>query len=148
MKRRRFFSIAATMLVWMGAAAVQGFSKEAEIIYQPYELDVAIHNIEKPCAPVITENYIIFTASPENRSVGIAFDFEDYKIIHPYTKLNHIDVDGNKVPQHLFYCYERQHKEYRNHKIRCSSLYLQGKIWLAASSCGHFYKLGSVDLRA
>ena len=110
MKRQRFFSLTGAALLLMMSVTAPLYSKEAEILYQPYELDVAIHNIEKPCAPVITENYIIFTASPENRSVGIAFDFEDYKIIHPYTKLNHIDVDGNKVPQHLFYCYERQHK--------------------------------------
>ena len=86
------------------------FAREAEVIYEPYELDLLIHNIEKPGAPIITEDYIVFTAEPGNRFVGIAFDFEDYKIIHPYQILNSVDADGNKTPKHMFYSYKREHK--------------------------------------
>lgn len=78
--------------------------------YRPYELDTILRSIKAPTAPVITEDYIIFTADPSNRYVGIAFDFEDYQIIHPYKLQCSTDEDGNKTPQHLFYCYERTHK--------------------------------------
>lgn len=108
MNKRRFFALSVSALLIFSNNAL--FAKEAEIIYQPYELDSAIHNIEKPGAPVITDDYIIFTANPDSRFVGIAFDFEDYKIIHPYKMLYQTDIDGNKTAKHLFYCYERQHK--------------------------------------
>jgi len=101
----KIFSLSALMLL-----SARLFAKEVEIIYQPYELDLLIHNIEKPSAPIITDDYIIFTADISNRNVGIVFDFEDYKTIHNYQLLNSTDMDGNKSPKLLFYCHKREHK--------------------------------------
>lgn len=78
--------------------------------YQPYELDRLIHDIEAPGAPVITDDYIVFTATPNNRYVGIVFDFEEYKIIHPFQVLSTTDDEGKSTRKLMFYCYERQHK--------------------------------------
>ena len=107
-KKIKIITVAGILL--FSSFSSRAFAKEAEIIYQPYELDLLIHNIEKPTAPIITDDYIIFTADVSNRNVGIVFDFEDYKTIHPYKLLNGIDMDGNKTPKLLFYCYERKHK--------------------------------------
>lgn len=108
MKITSFFKLTVSLLLLSTGSFL--FAKEAPINYQPYELDLLIHNIEKPTAPIITDDYIIFTADPNNRFVGIAFDFEDYKVIHPFQLLSNTDFDGNKTVKHLFYCYERQHK--------------------------------------
>lgn len=78
--------------------------------FQNFELDTLLHNIEKPGAPVICEDYIIFLADVNHRHVGIAFDFENYQVIHPFEILTHTDDDGNVTRQHMFYCYKRQHK--------------------------------------
>ncbi len=78
--------------------------------YQNFEIDLLLHEIEKPCAPIITDDYIIFTADVNNRHVGIVFDFENYQTIHPFQILTHTDDDGNVTRQHMFYCYKRQHK--------------------------------------
>ncbi|MDY2840868.1 MAG: isoamylase [Treponema sp.] len=78
--------------------------------YQNFELDTLLHNIDKPGAPLITDDYIIFTADIYNRFVGIAFDFENYQIIHPFQVLTKTDDDGNVTRKHMFYCYKRQHK--------------------------------------
>lgn len=78
--------------------------------YQNFELDTLLHDIEKPGAPVVTEDYIIFTADIYNRFVGIAFDFENYQVIHPFQILTQTDEDGNVTRKHMFYCYKRQHK--------------------------------------
>lgn len=78
--------------------------------FQNYELDVLLHGIEKPCAPVITDDYIIFTADVRNRHVGIAFDFENYNTVHPFQILTDTDDDGVVTRRHMFYCYKRQHK--------------------------------------
>lgn len=82
----------------------------APLNFQNYELDTLLHNIDKPCEPIITEDYIIFTAPVQNRSVGIAFDFENYQVIHPFQLLTSTDEDGNSTRKHLFYCYQRQHR--------------------------------------
>lgn len=85
--------------------------------YQNFELDYMLHRIEKPGAPIMTDDYIIFTADVNHRHVGIAFDFENYKVIHPFEILTHTDDDGNVTRQHMFYCYKRQHK-FTNLKYR------------------------------
>ena len=63
----------------------------APMNFQNYELDTLLHNIEKPGEPIVTEDYIIFTAPVQNRSVGIAFDFENYQVIHPFQLLTSTD---------------------------------------------------------
>ena len=81
-----------------------------EIVYKPYELDKLIHDVEKPCAPVVTEDYILFTADAKYRSVGIAFDFENYKIVHPFQILTTTDANGIKTKKHMIFCYKRTHE--------------------------------------
>ena len=107
MKKCRIFAVCAIFI--LGIMGQSAFAKEKEIIYQPYELDKLIHEIDEPCAPIVTEDYIIFTAATDHRNVGIAFDFENYQTIHPFQILMRIDEDGNKTP-HMSYCYERKHK--------------------------------------
>lgn len=77
---------------------------------QPFELDKLIHDIEKPCEPIITDDYIIFSADYNYRFVGIAFDFENYQVIHPFQLLTRRDDNNIKQRSLMFYVYERQHK--------------------------------------
>ena len=95
--------LAALFMGGMGFAA-------APVNYQNFELDTLLHNIEKPGEPIVTEDYIIFTANTQNRSVGIAFDFENYQVIHPFQILSSTDDEGKTTRKHLFYCYQRQHR--------------------------------------
>ena len=95
--------LAALFMGGMGFAA-------APANYQNFELDTLLHNIEKPGEPIVTEDYIIFTANTQNRSVGIAFDFENYQVIHPFQVLSSTDDEGKTTRKHLFYCYQRQHR--------------------------------------
>ena len=87
-----------------------GEDSEKKIVYAPYEQDKIIRETDGPGAPVITDSYILFTADPKYRTVGIAFDFEDYKTVHPFTAYIGTDENGKQTPKHLFYCYERNHK--------------------------------------
>ena len=99
--------IAAIALLLAGGA---GLFSAAPVNFQNFELDTLLHNIEKPGRPIVTEDYIIFTANTSNRSVGIAFDFENYQVIHPFQILSSTDEEGNSTRKHLFYCYQRQHR--------------------------------------
>ena len=82
---------------------------EAENV-TPYFYDKIIREIERPEAPVITDDYIVFTADASNRFVGVAFDFENFQTIHPFQILKTYDIDGDETNSVLFYCYERKHK--------------------------------------
>ena len=96
----------ALTLCGVGAAGLHG----AEMTnYQNFELDTMLHEIDKPGAPVVTDDYIIFTCDPNYRYVGIAFDFENYQVIHPFQILTNTDEDGKVTRKHMFYCYKRQH---------------------------------------
>lgn len=105
MKKNRFLITAAVVALFVHTSIFAA----APVNYQNYELDSLLHNIDKPSAPVITDDYIIFTATTNNRFVGIAFDFENYQVIHPFQVLSKTDDEGNVTRQHMFYCFQRQH---------------------------------------
>ncbi|MCR5253777.1 MAG: isoamylase [Treponema sp.] len=106
MKMTKFVLMTLLAALFMGG---MGFAA-APVNYQNFELDTLLHNIEKPGEPIVTEDYIIFTANTQNRSVGIAFDFENYQVIHPFQILSSTDDEGKTTRKHLFYCYQRQHR--------------------------------------
>jgi len=105
MKRGKIF--AAAVCLFIGSAC---FSYAETVTYKPYFYDKIIREIEKPQAPVITDDYIVFTADTSARFVGIAFDFEDFQTIHPFQYLNTHDIEGGVTNSVLFYCYERSHQ--------------------------------------
>ena len=106
MKKLIFFLIAITLF----SIGFAGLYAAEQTNYQNFELDTLLHEIDKPQKPVITEDYIIFTCDPNHRYVGIAFDFENYNIVHPFKLLTHTDENGEVTRKHLFHCYKRQHK--------------------------------------
>ncbi len=107
MKKKNFL---VTLFVMLFAAGSLLTAAE-KIEYQDFELDRLLHEIEKPGEPIITNDYIIFTADVHHRFVGIAFDFEDFTEIHPFRALTKTLEDGTVIRKHLFYCYKRNHKK-------------------------------------
>ena len=67
---------------------------------QQYVLDSLLEKIDRPREPMITGDYIIFTANPDVRHTGIAFDFEEYKIIHTFKNLVRQNVDAENEESH------------------------------------------------
>jgi len=106
MKKKRFLIAAGLIL---GLCVNSMFAAE-KVHYQNFDLDLLLHNIEKPCAPIVTDDYIVFTADMHNRFVGIAFDFENYQVIHPFQVMSHTDDEGKSTRKYMFYCYTRKHK--------------------------------------
>ena len=85
------------------------FSKE-QIFYQNRDLDLMLHDIKKPQAPIVTDDYIIFTCDSKYRYAGIAFDFENYQTVHPFEVFTSVDDEDVKSRDFMFYVYKRQHK--------------------------------------
>ena len=71
-----------------------------------YTYNNLIARIDKVGAPFMVDDYIIFTADSKPRHVGIAFDFEDFRTIHSFQKVNTTDVDGQVVQSVYFYILE------------------------------------------
>lgn len=90
--------------------SLSGLFAAEQVEYKSYFYDKLIREISEPQAPVVTDDYIVFTAEKGHRHVGIAFDFENFQVIHPFQILNTFDMDGGITNEVLFYCYERQHK--------------------------------------
>ncbi len=72
----------------------------------PYEYRVAFSEIEGVSAPYQKDDYIIFTEYDGPRTIGIVFDFEDYKTIHNFMRKNVTDMDNNIIDSFYFYILE------------------------------------------
>lgn len=105
MKRAKLFSIALSLIFCSSFA----FGAENTEI-KPYFYDKIIREIEKPQAPVVTDDYIVFTSDASHRFVGIAFDFENFQIIHPFQILHTYGIEGEETNSVMFFCYERKHQ--------------------------------------
>ncbi|MGI5173900.1 isoamylase [Treponema sp. OMZ 840] len=71
--------------------------------------DTIIAHIKMPQAPLVIDDYILFTAEGSARHTGIAFDFENYRYIHSFKRL----VKPNSQTEHkgniLFYVLKIPH---------------------------------------
>lgn len=70
---------------------------------EAYSLQNLIAGIKTVQSPVVTEDYIIFTADKNARFTGIAFDFENYTKIHTFQRLITRDSEFEPVDSVLFY---------------------------------------------
>jgi hypothetical protein len=65
---------------------IASFSWAAD--WETYDLIDRLLTIREPAAPVVHENFIIFTADSAIRRIGIAFAHENFSDIHWYNQLN------------------------------------------------------------
>ncbi len=72
-----------------------------------YILDNLLQTIHRPTAPVVHDDYIIFTAEPSIRYTGIAFNFEQYQKIHTFKRLVRQNENGENSESNVsFYILE------------------------------------------
>ncbi len=84
------------------------FAEKPKIVEKDlFEYNNIVVGLEKPTAPVVTDNYIIFTASSLARFTGIAFDFENYKKIHPFQIRKTTDAENKTTNSIMFLLLER-----------------------------------------
>ncbi len=102
---KRFPQFFLTALLLIPAAAASG--AERRNTDDRYEYDKLVTTIVKPSAPRVEDDCIIFTAEKGPRFVGIAFDFENYRTVHPFQIRSTRDIDGAVTDSVLFYLLER-----------------------------------------
>ena len=67
-----------------------------------YDYETLVHKITRVTQPHVDGDYLVFTARNKSRSVGIAFDFENYKTVHQFTLHNVYDYN-DEVSDSWFY---------------------------------------------
>ncbi|MBQ0051404.1 MAG: isoamylase [Treponema sp.] len=99
-----------TLILLVSFLTAQGaFAKDKKTVETPdtYEYDQLVSKLSGVSAPYVKENYIVFTAPATSRSVGIAFDFEDFKIIHPFQLYKTHSYEGDVTNSWFFYVADR-----------------------------------------
>lgn len=100
MKKSLLF--AAALALAIGTAAAE---KTVESPYS-FEYREIAQKLQGPAAPFEKDGCIVFSAELGPRYVGIAFDFENYQIIHPFMRKSTFDENGDLIKTWYFYILE------------------------------------------
>ena len=84
----------------------QASAKEAAPVTDTYEYDLTLTDIAGIRAPYISNNYIVFTAPVESNSIGIAFDYEEFRTIHYFQLRKNYGYEGDVTSSYYFYITE------------------------------------------
>lgn len=98
--KRIFFTLISFFLINFNI-----FSANSKI--DSYDYSNLVISIKESASPQVLDNCIIFTQENVYRNAGIAFDFEDFKIIHPFQIRKTEDIDGNITNSVMFYILEK-----------------------------------------
>ena len=82
------------------------FASEPSNGLKQFAKEKVINQIHSVRSPYINDNYMVFTADKAARFVGIAFDYENFRIIHPFSRLPIYEADDEPVDSVLFYIHE------------------------------------------
>lgn len=89
-----------------------------------YEITNIISNISSIQTPYIVDDYLVFTANKEYRHVGIAFDHEDFSVIHNFQRLVTYDIDNEPKDSLLFYILQiPEHSKQINYRLIIDGLW-------------------------
>lgn len=79
------------------------FAKGEVAVEDTYEYDLLVSTISGYGAPFLSGNSVVFTAKPDARYIGIAFDFENFREIHSFQLKKIYDIDGEVTNSFFFY---------------------------------------------
>jgi len=75
-----------------------------------YDYDTLIAKISGVSAPHLDGDYLVFTAKNTARSIGIVFDFENYKIIHNFSLQKIINFEGEVTNSWFYFIIQKPKK--------------------------------------
>ncbi len=105
MKRSLFVFSATAILLFSSVCNIFADAKFSES--DSYEYNNIVSQLNEASAPQVLDEYVVFTQSSGPRFIGIAFDFEDYNVVHPYQLHSNRDLDGELINSVLFYLLPR-----------------------------------------
>ena len=78
-------------------------AKNQEQKKDTYDYDNLVTSVRGVCSPIISDDYILFTAENTARTVGIAFDFENFNKIHAFSLRRTYGYEGEETNSWYFY---------------------------------------------
>ena len=103
--KKYFFAVFFSAVFFSFASAKT--EKEVEQEPDTYEYNLLVSAIKGVSSPYVSGDYVVFTAKKNSASVGIAFDFENFKTIHPYFLHKTFDIEGEEVASWFFFVLEK-----------------------------------------
>lgn len=88
------------------AALMPVFAKDAEPNSDTYEYSLTLTDISGVKPPYIANNYLVFTAPVTSNSIGVAFDFEEFRQIHYFKLKKNYGYEGDVTSSYYFYILE------------------------------------------
>ena len=85
-------------------------AKEAVPAPDTYEYDLVLTEISGIKEPYVSNNYVVFTAPVTVNSIGIAFDFENFRNIHYFKLRKNYGYEGDVTSEYYFYILEAPEK--------------------------------------
>ena len=95
---KKFFVFSALALI-----AFSPLAAKEEPVRDTYDYDNLVTSVRGVQAPVISDDYILFTAGSSARNVGIVFDFENFSKIHAFSLRRTFDSEGEQTNSWYFY---------------------------------------------
>ena len=97
-----------SLLILAALAFLAGTAAAEKTVESPYSFEYReiAQKLQGPSAPFEKDGCIVFSAELGPRYVGIAFDFENYQIIHPFMRKSSYDENGELVKTWYFYILE------------------------------------------
>ncbi|MBR1720955.1 MAG: isoamylase [Treponema sp.] len=82
------------------------FAAEKTINPDTYEYDLTLTEISGVREPYTSNNFVVFTAPVMANSIGISFDFEEFRKIHYYQLKKNYGYEGDVTSSYYFYILE------------------------------------------
>lgn len=98
---KKLFLLCVTFFLFCGTSVFA--EKEIPESKFSYEYREIAQSLMQPKEPFLQDGHIVFSAKNGPRYVGIAFDFENYQVIHNFAKKSTTDIDGKIDNTWYFY---------------------------------------------
>lgn len=102
------------------------FAKEKQAVEETdtFEYDNIAASMTGVESPKVHGDYIVFTYPATARQVGIAFDFENFKVVHPFKLYKTYSYEGDVTGKWFFYIADRPKKTARiNYRLVIDGLW-------------------------
>jgi hypothetical protein len=86
------------------------FAKETAPKADTYEYDLTLTDITGVKPPYVSNGFMVFTAPVTSNSIGIAFDFEEFRKIHYFQLRKNYGYEGEITSSYYFYITEMPKK--------------------------------------
>ncbi len=98
--KKSFISAFLTFFLFSPLFATQTVNSDS------YDYDNLVTSVRGVHSPIISDDYILFTAEKNSRSVGIVFDFENFSKIHAFSLRRTFDSEGEQTNAWYFYAFK------------------------------------------